>query len=113
MAISELDVDVLPSVSQGSADVGLHVAEDAKLNPYPKGLPDEMQKKLSDQYAALFGVYLNNRAVISRVTLWGLSDADTWRNDWPVRGRTDDCLLFDRKDQPKPAFAAVIAAAKR
>lgn len=112
VAISELDVDVLPSVSQGSADVSLHAAQDPKLNPYPQGLPDEMQRKLAGQYAALFGVYLKNRAVISRVTLWGLSDKDSWRNDWPITGRTDDCLLFDRKDKPKPAFFAVIADAK-
>ncbi len=112
VAISELDVDVLPAAATGTADVNLRVAQDPKLNPYPQGLPDEMQKKLADQYAMLFGVYLKNREVISRVTLWGLSDKDSWRNDWPVRGRTDDCLLFDRKDRPKPAFFAVIAEPK-
>lgn len=113
VAITELDVDVLPAIQTGSADISLHAAADPKLNPWPNGLPADMQKKLAAQYAALFGVYLKNRAVVNRVTLWGLSDADTWRNDWPVKGRTDDCLLFDRKDQPKPAFFAVLAEAQK
>jgi endo-1,4-beta-xylanase len=113
VAITELDVDVLPAVDMGNADVSLRVASNPKLNPFPNGLPDEMQKKLADQYAMLFRVYLNNRAVINRVTLWGLSDIDSWRNGWPVFGRTDDCLLFDRKNQPKPAFFAVLEEAKK
>jgi GH35 family endo-1,4-beta-xylanase len=36
---------------------------------------------------------------------------DSWRNDWPVKGRTSYPLLFDRAGQPKPAFYAVIRAA--
>lgn len=113
VAITELDLDVLPEVAMGTADVSLHVAADPKLNPFPQGLPASMQKKLAEQYRELFRVYLKNRAVISRVTLWGLSDADSWRNDWPVAGRTDDCLLFDRKLHPKPAFFAVLDVARK
>jgi endo-1,4-beta-xylanase len=113
VAITELDIDVLPQVSFGSADVSLNVKADPKLNPYPNGLPDAVQKALAKQYATLFGVYLKHREVISRVTLWGVTDADSWRNDWPVRGRTDYPLLFDRAAQPKPAFDAVIEQAAK
>jgi endo-1,4-beta-xylanase len=112
VAITELDVDVLPGVAPGSADVNLRVAQNPKLNPYPNGLPEAVQKDLAREYGLLFGVYWQNRAVMSRVTVWGLTDADSWRNDWPIPGRSDDCLLFDRKDQPKPAFYAVLAAAQ-
>jgi endo-1,4-beta-xylanase len=111
VAITELDVDTLPAIDMTSADVALHYESDPKLNPYPNGLPENMQKKLAAQYASLFRVFLEYRNVMSRVTVWGLTDADSWRNDWPVRGRTDDCLLFDRKYTPKPAFAAVVAEA--
>jgi beta-glucosidase len=45
------------------------------------------------------------------VTFWGLTDADSWRNDWPMRGRTDYPLLFDRNGAPKPAFQAVLRVA--
>jgi endo-1,4-beta-xylanase len=41
-----------------------------------------------------------------------VGDADSWLNDWPVRGRTSYPLLFDRNDQPKPAFDSVMATAR-
>jgi len=113
VAITELDIDVLPPVAPGSADVSLNVKADPKLNPYLNGLPDAVQKALAERYAGLFGVYLKDRAVVSRVTLWGVTDGDSWRNDWPVVGRTSYPLLFDRMGEPKPAFDAVIRQAAR
>jgi len=112
IAITELDIDVLPSAAMG-ADVSLSVKADPKLNPYPNALPDAVQKALAEQYATLFGIYLKHRDVMSRVTFWGVTDADSWRNDWPVRGRSDYPLLFDRAGQPKPAFDAVIEEAAK
>ena len=111
VAITELDIDVLPPVAPGSADVSLNVKADPKLNPYVNGLPDAVQKALAERYAGLFGGYLKDRAVVSRVTLWGVTDGDSWRNDWPVVGRTSYPLLFDRMGEPKPAFDAVIRQA--
>ena len=112
VVISELDIDVLPrAAQQQSADVSLNVEQDPKLNPYAGGLPQSMQRKLARRYADLFRVYLKHRDVITRVTFWGVTDGDSWRNDWPVKGRTSYPLLFDRNGQPKPAFEAVIRAA--
>jgi endo-1,4-beta-xylanase len=42
-----------------------------------------------------------------------VSDKGSWRNGWPIPGRTDYPLLFDRNDEPKPAFNAVIEAAPK
>jgi endo-1,4-beta-xylanase len=113
VAISELDVDVLPAAMQGpTADVSVNVASNPKLNPYPDGLPDAVQAELSQRYAELFRVFVKHRDAISRVTLWGVTDGGSWKNDWPVRGRTDYPLLFDRNDKPKPAFFAVVKAAQ-
>ena len=39
---------------------------------------------------------------------WGVHDGQSWRNYWPITGRTDYPLLFDRRCQPKPALDAVI-----
>jgi endo-1,4-beta-xylanase len=109
VAISELDVDVLPpAFGHMTADVSAHAATDPKLNPWPNGLPDDVQKQLAARYAELFRVYVAHKDVISRVTLWGVTDGDSWKNDWPVRGRTDYPLLFDRDGQPKAAFWAVM-----
>lgn len=109
--VSELDIDVLPTaVAEGSADVSAQVAVAPSLNPYASGLPGSMQEALAKRYGELFGVFLRHRAVVQRVTLWGVTDGDSWRNDWPVRGRTNYPLLFDRNGRAKLAFDAVIRA---
>jgi endo-1,4-beta-xylanase len=111
VAITELDIDVLPSAWGQSADVSLNIKENPKLNPYPNGLPDDVQQHLAKRYADLFAVYWKHRDVVSRVTLWGVTDRDSWLNNWPVRGRTSYPLLFDRDGKPKPAFYAVLKTA--
>jgi endo-1,4-beta-xylanase len=109
--ISELDIDVLPSATkQGSADITTNVKPDASLNPYAMRLPDSEQEVLAKRYAELFRVFLKHRDVVTRVTFWGVTDGDSWKNNWPVKGRTNYPLLFDRSGQPKPAFDAVIRA---
>jgi endo-1,4-beta-xylanase len=113
VAITELDIDVLPSATrQQTADVSVRAAANPALNPWPNGLPDSVQQRLTKRYADLFGAYLKNRDVVNRVTLWGVTDADSWKNNWPVPGRTNYPLLFDRSGQPKPAYDAVIRAAE-
>ena len=82
------------------------------MNPYANGLPDDVQQALAKRYAGLFSVYLKHRADMSRVTFWGVTDADSWLNNWPVPGRTSYPLLFDRSGKPKPAFDALIQQAK-
>lgn len=107
--ISELDVDVLPRTTpQNGADVALKIESQPSLNPYLNGLPDNVQEALTQRYADLFGVFLKHRADLGRVTFWGVTDGDSWLNGWPVRGRTNYPLLFDRRGQPKPAFDAVV-----
>ena len=107
--ITELDIDVLPRAnrSQG-ADVAMTAEARAELNPFAGGLPDAVQRDLARRYAELFRVFVKNREAIDRVTFWGVSDGDSWLNDWPVKGRTSYPLLFDRAGAPKPAFDAVV-----
>ena len=112
--ITELDVDVLPwPAANQTADVSLRVASDPKLNPYSNGLPEQVQHALSKRYADLFITYAKHCGLVTRVTFWGVTDKDSWKNDWPVRGRTNYPLLFDRRAQPKPALEAVIQAAPK
>jgi len=114
VSITELDVDVLPEAFRGNgADVSINVAQRAELNPYPNGLPDSVQAALARRYADLFAVYIKHRAEMERVTLWGVEDGDSWLNNWPVRGRTNYPLLFDREGQPKPAYTAVLQTARQ
>jgi endo-1,4-beta-xylanase len=112
--ITELDVDVLPAVGEyRGADITYRAELQDRLNPYRDAIPDTVQQALARRYAGLFEVYLAHKDVISRVTFWGVSDGDSWLNNWPVRGRTTYLLLFDRDGRPKPAFDAVIRAAQQ
>lgn len=114
LMITELDVDVLPpALKTQTADVSAKAAADAKLNPYTDGLPDSVQQQLATRYAELFRTYASHCGEVTRVTFWGVSDGNSWKNGWPVRGRTNYPLLFDRNEQPKPAFKAVIEAAPK
>ena len=111
--VTELDVDVLPLAFQYvGADVALSAELQPKLNPYAKGLPRSVQQALARRYAGLFGVYLKHHGTLTRVTFWGVSDGDSWLNNWPGKGRTNYPLLFDRNGRPKRAFDAVIHAAR-
>jgi endo-1,4-beta-xylanase len=111
--ISELDVDVLPrTTAQNTADVSATAAGTAQSNPYVAGLPYEKQEALAQRYAELFEVFVKHCASIDRITFWGVTDADSWLNNFPTRGRTNYPLLFDRQGKPKPAFDAVRKAAE-
>jgi endo-1,4-beta-xylanase len=99
--ITEMDITVLP---QNRRETG--------NNPYPDVLPDEIQEKLAKRYAELFSVFLKYADTISRVNFWGVHDGQSWLNYWPVQGRTDYPLLFDRTLNPKPAFYAVVKSAQ-
>jgi endo-1,4-beta-xylanase len=108
---TELDLEVLPRNFQG-ADVGQRMASNATTNPYPNALPDSVQQQLATDYESLFKLFLKHKDKVTRVTFWGVNDGDSWLNNWPIRGRTSYPLLFDRNNQPKPAFYKVVALAK-
>ena len=110
---TELDLSVLPSPrNHNTADIGDNAAYAESLNPYVNGLPDSVQNVLADSYAQLFRLFLKYKDKIGRVTFWGVDDGQSWLNGFPVRGRTNYPLLFDRKLKPKPAFYKVIETAK-
>jgi endo-1,4-beta-xylanase len=108
---TELDIEVLPRKA-GGAEVSRREQRTAENDPYTAGLPPEIQEKLARRYADIFALFLKHADVIDRVTFWGVTDGDSWLNGWPVRGRTNHPLLFDRQRQPKSAFQAVVDAAK-
>jgi endo-1,4-beta-xylanase len=105
---TELDIEVLQRNFQG-ADVSQRVASNPALNPYVNGLPDSVQLQLANDYESLFKLFLKHKDKVTRVTFWGVADGNSWLNGWPVRGRTNYPLLFDRQYKPKPAYYKVIA----
>jgi endo-1,4-beta-xylanase len=112
VVITELDVDVLPSVwDQAYADIAMRAEYREIMNPYKNGLPDSVENRLNERYQEIFETFVKYKDVIDRVTFWGLHDGYSWKNNWPIRGRTNYPLLFDRNYQPKPAYYEVIKTA--
>lgn len=112
---TELDLSVLPNPFRGdNADVNATTANNSQsMNPYPNGLPDSLQTSLSKAYTNLFRLFLQYKKQIGRVTFWGVNDGQSWLNNFPIPGRTNYPLLFDRAFEPKPAFYSVIATGEK
>ncbi|MFO7846919.1 MAG: endo-1,4-beta-xylanase [Balneolaceae bacterium] len=111
--VTELDIDVLPAAfDHMGADVNRSAELRDELNPYSEGLPGSVEQQLTDRYRDIFEIYLKHSEDISRVTFWGVQDGDSWKNNWPVSGRTNYPLIFDRNWEPKPAFHAIVELAE-
>jgi len=109
VAITELDITVLPNPwDVVGADVSQRAEANEKMNPYPKGLPEDIKIQLAERYEAIFKLFIKHQDKISRVTLWGVNDSQTWLNDWPIQGRSNYPLLFDRELKPKEAYNRVM-----
>jgi len=107
---TELDISVLPVPGDApSADIGVRYEESQKMNPYSDGMPDSVDEVLAKRYKDIFEIFNKYRDRISRVTFWGLHDGVSWKNNFPIYGRTDYPLLFDRYMKPKKAYFAVTA----
>jgi endo-1,4-beta-xylanase len=112
--ITELDLTVLPfPKNEISADVALSYKYDPKLNPYINGLTDSASVAFENRLESFFKLFIKYKDQISRVTVWGLSDKDSWKNDFPVKGRTDYPLLFDRNYEPKLIVKKLIEENKK
>lgn len=102
--MTELDVNVLPDPKgfAGAAAIDQNFEYRKQLNPYTESLPDSVYREFEQRYLDLFDIYSRHRHQISRITLWGISDRESWLNDFPVFGRTNYPLLFDRQYRAKP-----------
>ncbi len=99
--ITEFDVN---GAQGGQRSTGADIASNGATTQ--GGLVDDANQRLADQYASLFRVFLKHSKSVKVVTFWGVNDGVSWR----AGGHP---LLFDADDQPKPAFDAVIAEAKK
>ena len=106
--ITEWDMSALPTVRQ-SANISDTVAFKKALNPYPDALPDSVSKAWNDRMMQFFNLFEKHADIVTRVTAWGVSDGDSWKNNFPVRGRKDYALLFDRNYQPKEFVKELIS----
>jgi len=114
LMVTELDISILPNPFDNTgADISKMAESRREMNPYVDGLPDEARQQHDQRYADIFAVFHKHRDKFSRVTFWGVHDGHSWRNYWPIRGRIDYPLLFDRQYQPKSTFFAVIKTVQK
>ena len=106
---TELDVSVLPTPwGTPSADIGISHENSKDMNPYPDGLPDDVNEAQAKRYRDIFLIFNKYKDKVSRVTFWGVHDGISWKNNFPIRGRTDYPLIFDREMKPKKAYFEII-----
>jgi endo-1,4-beta-xylanase len=96
--VTELDVSVYPDGGLGekSAETGL------------PGFTTGLEELQADQYSKLFSVFRSKGGKLNGITFWNLSDRYSWLDNFPVRGRKNFPLLFDRDLQPKKAYWKVV-----
>ena len=100
---SEVDISVLPNpYAFSGAEVSKRFEYRPEMDPYKDSLPAQKEKELEEFWISFYQMLLRHKDNISRVSFWCLNDANSWRNDWPIPGRTDYCTLFDRQNRPKP-----------
>jgi endo-1,4-beta-xylanase len=110
--ITEFDISVLPVFNPDiDPNIALSVKYKQYMNPYKEGLPEEVANKLYKRYKEFFKLFLKHQDKINLVTLWGITDNVSNKNEAPIPGRTDYPLLFDRNYQAKPVVRELIEMA--
>lgn len=110
--VTELDIDVLPAAWEYSgADISTLFEYQEELDPYTDGLPGGVSLEQAQRYRSVFDIFLKHQASLYTITFWGVTDRDSWLNNFPVRGRTNHPMLFDRDGNAKPAFFELLEIA--
>jgi endo-1,4-beta-xylanase len=106
---SELDISVLPNpYGFSGANISDKFAYRPEMDPFTKGISKAKEQELEQFWIDFYKMLLKHHQVISRVNFWCLNDANSWRNDFPIKGRTDYATLFDRQSKPKPFIQKLI-----
>ena len=114
--VTELDMSILPNPRFGDigADISTNFEYRKEINPYEDRIvPLEKQNEWDSRMVEFFNLFLKHSDDITRVTLWGVNDRTSWKNNFPVKGRTDYPLLFDRENQPKSIVGKLIDLARQ
>lgn len=98
--ITELDISIyndpgscFASQTNCAADYGTNV---------PQSIIDDQAQKYRDLYAGFAA-----RPSVTSVTTWGVSDAQSWLNTFPITRRNEP-LLYNRDRAAKTAFRAIV-----
>ena len=93
-------------------DVSVYKKEHGRRERIPEDANDtltpEQEQKQVEQYKMIFEVFRKFKKNLSSITFWNISDRHSWLDNFPVPGRKDYPLLFDKDLKPKKAYSAVI-----
>lgn len=73
---------------------------------------EELLQRQGEYYEGLFALFRQYKEVIESVTLWGVSDKESWLNHFPVRDRRNWPLLFDDDGKEKYAYERIMGKEK-
>ncbi len=75
-----------------------------------KAISNDLLLKQARRYKELFDLFKEaaNKKQLEMVVVWGLTDDGSWLNNYPVPGRTNAPLLFDKQLKSKPSFWAIV-----
>lgn len=106
---SEVDLSVLPNpYGFSGANVSDRFAYRPEMDPYVKGLSKEKEQEVGQFWTDFYQMLIRHKKDIIRVNFWCLNDGCSWRNDFPIKGRTDYATLFDRQNNAKPFVQDII-----
>lgn len=112
--ITEWDISILPNpFNHTGANISDNAQYKKDMDPFKNGVPKDVQKAWDKRVKEMFALFLKYHEVVDRVTVWGLSDKANWKNNFPMRGRTDYPVLFDRNGKPKEVVKDMIKMAKK
>ncbi len=97
--ITELDISVYPKE---------HDARERRPEDADDAYTAEKESKQVEFYKMCFELFRKYTPHISGVTFWNISDRYSWLDDFPVKGRKDYPLLFDKNLKPKKAYWEVV-----
>lgn len=96
--VTELDISIYPWEKNRRAKAA---GESDAYTP-------ELEQKQMEQYKKVFEVFREYKNKITGVTFWNISDRHTWLDNYPVGGRKNYPLLFDKDLKPKKAYWEVV-----
>ena len=97
--VTELDVSVYPKE---------HNAREKKAEDYDTVFTAEKESRQIEMYEICFRIFRKYKKVLTGITFWNISDRHSWLDNFPVKGRKDYPLLFDKNLKPKKAYWQVV-----
>jgi len=88
-------------------DVSIYTSDTEAKKAVTQAMLLEQAQRYKDIFAML-REQVQKKNLADMVIIWGPSDGTSWKNNFPVHGRTDAPLLFDTRYQSKPAFWGIV-----